>query len=256
MTLGQDMGNSSEGNLPRDEHLNSFGNRRGFVPEVISWLARSGRQDQRDRTPCPRFAPAKAVSVGFSMVRPQPSVFYNDGASSAVTQSQDSHWRRDVPYHRHVPRCLSHRLGRGSGLEAIVADRNRAQKHVARARIILHSAERRSVAEIARLADVSRPVVWRWQRRFAEAGVDGLVVRSTGPRPPRTRPTRPCFHAGADRPCAARPRRESVPNHGVARLVCCPRRAIETTAPRADRSRSISSRRPAPRRNADETPWP
>jgi transposase len=37
-------------------------------------------------------------------------------------------------------------------LEAIVGDRNRAQKHVARARIILGSAERLSVAEVARRA--------------------------------------------------------------------------------------------------------
>jgi transposase len=60
-------------------------------------------------------------------------------------------------------------------LEAIVGDRNRAQKHVARARIILGSAERLSVAEVARRAGVRRPAVWRWQRRFAEAGVDGLL---------------------------------------------------------------------------------
>jgi transposase len=60
-------------------------------------------------------------------------------------------------------------------LEAIVADRNRAQKHVARARIILASAARLSVAEVARRAGVGRPAVWRWQRRFAEAGVDGLL---------------------------------------------------------------------------------
>ena len=55
-------------------------------------------------------------------------------------------------------------------LEAIVADRNRAQKHVARARIVLRSADRLSVAEVARRAGVGRPAVWRWQRRFAEAG--------------------------------------------------------------------------------------
>jgi transposase len=60
-------------------------------------------------------------------------------------------------------------------LEAIVADRNRAQKHVARARIILGSADRLAVAEVARRAGVGRPAVWRWQRRFAEAGVDGLL---------------------------------------------------------------------------------
>jgi transposase len=64
-------------------------------------------------------------------------------------------------------------------LEAIVADRNRAQKHVARARIILASAERLPVAAVARRAGVGRPAVWRWQRRFAEAGVDGLLRDAT-----------------------------------------------------------------------------
>jgi len=64
-------------------------------------------------------------------------------------------------------------------LEAIVADRNRAQKHGARARIILGSAARQSVAEVARRAGVGRPAVWRWQRRFAEAGVEGLLRDAT-----------------------------------------------------------------------------
>jgi transposase len=64
-------------------------------------------------------------------------------------------------------------------LEAIVADRNRAQKHVARARIILGSADRLSVAEVAKGAGIGRPAVWRWQRRFAEAGVDGLLRDAT-----------------------------------------------------------------------------
>jgi transposase len=39
-----------------------------------------------------------------------------------------------------------------------------------------------NVAEIARLSGVSRPSVWRWQRRFAEAGVDGLL-REGGRKP-------------------------------------------------------------------------
>ena len=64
-------------------------------------------------------------------------------------------------------------------LAAIVADRNRPQKHVARARIILHSADRLEVAEVARRAGISRPAVWRWQQRFAEAGVDGLLRDKT-----------------------------------------------------------------------------
>jgi transposase len=64
-------------------------------------------------------------------------------------------------------------------LEAIVADRNRAQKHVARARIILGAADRLTVAGIARRVGVGRPAVWRWQRRFAEAGVAGLLRDKT-----------------------------------------------------------------------------
>jgi hypothetical protein len=64
-------------------------------------------------------------------------------------------------------------------LEVIVADRNRAQKHAARARIILGSAERLSVAEVAKRARIGRPAVWRWQQHFAEAGVDGLLRDAT-----------------------------------------------------------------------------
>jgi len=64
-------------------------------------------------------------------------------------------------------------------LEAIVADRNRAQKHVARARIILGSAARLPVAEVARRAGVGRPAVWRWQERFVDAGVAGLLHDAT-----------------------------------------------------------------------------
>lgn len=64
-------------------------------------------------------------------------------------------------------------------LEAILAGRNRAQKHVIRARIVLHSADRRAAGENARRAGAGRPAVWRWQRRFAEAGVKGLLRDAT-----------------------------------------------------------------------------
>jgi transposase len=40
--------------------------------------------------------------------------------------------------------------------------------------------------EVARRAGVSRPAVWRWQRRYAEEGVDGLLHDKT--RPPGTAP--------------------------------------------------------------------
>src|ERR1700704_6217529 len=71
-------------------------------------------------------------------------------------------------------------------LAVIVGDRSRPLKHVQRARIVLHSADRLSVLEVARRASVSRPAVWRWQRRYAEEGVDGLLHDKT--RPPGTAP--------------------------------------------------------------------
>ena len=48
-------------------------------------------------------------------------------------------------------------------LVAITADRNRPQKHVQRARIVLLCAGRLTVAEVACQVAVSRPAVWRWQ---------------------------------------------------------------------------------------------
>lgn len=70
-------------------------------------------------------------------------------------------------------------------LAAVIADRNRLRKHIDRARIVLHSADRLATAEVARRAGVSRPAVWRWQRRFAEAGVAGLL-RDKSRRPGTT----------------------------------------------------------------------
>jgi transposase len=64
-------------------------------------------------------------------------------------------------------------------LEAIIGDRNRALKHVCRTRIILFSADRLPVLEVARRARSSRPAVWRWQLRFAEAGIEGLLRDKT-----------------------------------------------------------------------------
>ena len=71
-------------------------------------------------------------------------------------------------------------------LTTIIGDRNRPLKHIQRARIILHSDERLPVQEVARRSDVSRPAVWRWQQRFAEAGVEGLLRDKT--RPPGKAP--------------------------------------------------------------------
>jgi transposase len=75
--------------------------------------------------------------------------------------------------------CLAVSAEDRARLEAIVADRNRSQEHVARARIVLGSTGRLDIATIARRAGVSRPAVWRWQLRYAEAGVDGLLRDKT-----------------------------------------------------------------------------
>ena len=64
-------------------------------------------------------------------------------------------------------------------LEAIAADRNRPAKHVERARVVLASADGDPVQRIAGRVGVSRPMVWRWQQRFAEQGVDGLLRDKT-----------------------------------------------------------------------------
>lgn len=82
-------------------------------------------------------------------------------------------------------------------LAAIIGDRNRPQKHAARARIVLLSADRLGVAAIARAAGISRPAVWRWQRRYAEAGVDGLLRDKTRKPGKARRPWAMPWHIGS-----------------------------------------------------------
>src|SRR6201993_4106321 len=64
-------------------------------------------------------------------------------------------------------------------LAAIAADRNRPRKHGERARIVLASADRPSAQQVAQSIGISRPTVWRWQQRFAEMGVEGLLRDKT-----------------------------------------------------------------------------
>src|SRR5438105_344729 len=71
-------------------------------------------------------------------------------------------------------------------LAAIAADRNRPRKHIEQARIVLASADRCSAQRVALSIGVGRPTVWRWQQRFAETGVDGLLrdkTRKSGKAP-------------------------------------------------------------------------
>ena len=74
-------------------------------------------------------------------------------------------------------------------LEALVADRNTPQKHVWRARIVLLSADGLGTHAIMREAGVSKTAVWRWQERFAQEGLDGLLRDKT--RPARIPPLGP-----------------------------------------------------------------
>lgn len=71
-------------------------------------------------------------------------------------------------------------------LEAVVGDRNSPRKHVWRARIILLTADGVGTNGIMRATARLKTCVWRWQERFAEEGVDGLLRDKT--RPPGNPP--------------------------------------------------------------------
>ena len=76
-------------------------------------------------------------------------------------------------------------------LEAIVADRNRPQKHVWRARIVLLSHAGHGTTEIMRRTGKAKTCVWRWQERFMREGVEGLLRDKTRPsrKPPLSQET-------------------------------------------------------------------
>ncbi len=74
-------------------------------------------------------------------------------------------------------------------LKAVVADRSSPQKHVWRARIVLLSADGVGTHAIMAASGKSKTTVWRWQARFAQAGVDGLLCDRT--RPPGKAPVAP-----------------------------------------------------------------
>jgi transposase len=77
-------------------------------------------------------------------------------------------------------------VGDRERLEVIIASRNSPQKHVWRSRIVLLSADGIGTMEIQRRTGKAKPTIWRWQQRFMEAGVDGLLRDATRPgrKPP------------------------------------------------------------------------
>jgi len=76
-------------------------------------------------------------------------------------------------------------------LRAVVANRNSPQKHVWRAKIILLTAEGLGTNGIMRSTGRAKSVVWRWQERFMQEGVDGLLRDKT--RPPGRKPLDPAI---------------------------------------------------------------
>jgi hypothetical protein len=73
------------------------------------------------------------------------------------------------------------RLGPGDRdrVEAVVVSRNRSQKHVLSARIVLLSADGVGTMEIPRRAGKGKSPIWRLQERFMDAGVDGVLCDAT-----------------------------------------------------------------------------
>jgi transposase len=66
-------------------------------------------------------------------------------------------------------------------LKALVRDRNTPQKHAWRAEIVLLSAAGLGTSEIMRRTGKSKTCVWRWQERFMQERVDGLLRDKTRP---------------------------------------------------------------------------
>jgi transposase len=71
-------------------------------------------------------------------------------------------------------------------LEALVGDRNAAQKHAWRAEIVLLSADGVGTNEIMCRTGKSKTCVWRWQERFMQEGFGALLRDKT--RPSRVKP--------------------------------------------------------------------
>jgi transposase len=79
------------------------------------------------------------------------------------------------------PCCLWLSATDRARLAVIVADRNSPQKHVWRAQIVLLSADQLGTVAIMRHTGKGKAGVWRWQARYLEDGVDGLLRDRTRP---------------------------------------------------------------------------
>ena len=66
-------------------------------------------------------------------------------------------------------------------LQALVGDRNAAQKHAWRGEIVLLTAAGLGTNAIMRRTGKSKTCVWRWQERFMQEGFEGLLRDKTRP---------------------------------------------------------------------------
>ena len=71
-------------------------------------------------------------------------------------------------------------------LERLVANRNTPAKFVWRAKIVLATARGLGTMAICEESGTTKKTVWRWQQRYVEAGIDGLMRDKS--RPPGTPP--------------------------------------------------------------------
>jgi transposase len=77
--------------------------------------------------------------------------------------------------------CLYVSPANRARLEATIKDRNSSRKAMWRAEIVLATADGHGTNEIMRRTGKSKPCVWRWQERYVEEGVDGLLCDKTRP---------------------------------------------------------------------------
>jgi len=151
----------------------------------IGWRKPARREGIDDGDPRPR------LGQGYS----REGTLGDKGRPGKAAPGMVPNFDSDYPTSAVVLSRLSRASGRGPSpadrrrLEAIVRDRNAQQKHVWRARIVLLGADGLGTNAIMRETGKSKTCVWRWQKRFAEEGVDGLPRDKT--RPSRIPPLAP-----------------------------------------------------------------
>src|ERR1700693_2159930 len=109
-----------------------------------------------------------------------------EDSQRCANQSQTLRWRSWGIDMRRDDICLYLNPMDRARLEEIGADRNGLRKWVCRAEIVLATADRLGTSAIMRRTGKSKPCVWRWQERYIDEGVEGLMRDKTRPsrKPP------------------------------------------------------------------------